>query len=214
MFVDQPPLQNRAPGWELGSKGCYDEASLRALCGALERDVGEVADGNAAGAFSGEGGVGARARGLRRGGHPPAQPSALLGAFVEVLTRLRRAAPPTCARFTATHAHGHGRANPHQNEASKPHPRGKTAGCLSLPIPPAVAALLRAETLRCDGGALGELMRDHTQLDWRALLPRIRAPCLVVAGGRSGCFPVEGCLSAAEAVPDCAAVVFERANHW
>uniref|UniRef100_A0A061R9M7 Non-heme chloroperoxidase n=1 Tax=Tetraselmis sp. GSL018 TaxID=582737 RepID=A0A061R9M7_9CHLO len=28
VFVDQAPLQNRAEGWDLGSKGCYDAASL------------------------------------------------------------------------------------------------------------------------------------------------------------------------------------------
>ena len=31
VFVDQAPLQNRAEGWEIGSKGCYDEASLHKL---------------------------------------------------------------------------------------------------------------------------------------------------------------------------------------
>jgi len=57
-------------------------------------------------------------------------------------------------------------------------------------------------------------MRDHTQLDWRALLPRITLPCLNCVGGDSGVFPVEGCLEVGRLIPDCRSVVFDRANHW
>lgn len=135
VFVDQAPLQNRVPGWALGSKGCYDEASLLRLTNTLLTDMAAVADGNA-----------------------------------------------EC--------------------------------CLSLPIPPATAAKLRSETLRCSGAALAELMRDHTQLDWRALLPRIRLPCLNCAGGKSGVFPLDGLLEVARLVPDCCTVVFDQSNHW
>ena len=46
--VDQAPLQNRAPGWTCGSKGCYDAATLAALQAALAEDMGAFADGNAA----------------------------------------------------------------------------------------------------------------------------------------------------------------------
>ena len=46
--VDQAPLQNRAPGWACGSKGCYDAATLAALQAALLRDMGAFADDNAA----------------------------------------------------------------------------------------------------------------------------------------------------------------------
>jgi pimeloyl-ACP methyl ester carboxylesterase len=48
VIVDQAPLQNRAPGWTLGSKGCYDAPTLAALQGALLADMGAFADGNAA----------------------------------------------------------------------------------------------------------------------------------------------------------------------
>jgi pimeloyl-ACP methyl ester carboxylesterase len=95
--------------------------------------------------------------------------------------------------------------------ASPPSPK---KGCLSLPVNPELLAALRAETLRCDGAALAELMRDHTQLDWRTLLPRITLPCLNLVGGRSGVFPVEGCLEVANLIEDCRSVVFDRANHW
>ena len=46
VFVDQAPLQNRAPGWDLGSKGCYDEATLRGLQKTLAEGIGAIADGN------------------------------------------------------------------------------------------------------------------------------------------------------------------------
>jgi non-heme chloroperoxidase len=46
--VDQAPLQNRAPGWALGSKGCFDAPSLARLQAALAADMPAFADGNAA----------------------------------------------------------------------------------------------------------------------------------------------------------------------
>lgn len=133
----QAPLQNRAPGWDLGSKGCYDEASLRHLQQQLAADLESIADGNA-------------------------------------------------------------------------------AGCLSLPVPEDVLAVLKAETLRCKPEALGALMADHTQLDWRPVLPLLTLPCLNVVGQCSGVFPPEGCLHIQNSgvVPDVCSVVFKRANHW
>jgi hypothetical protein len=53
VFVDQAPLQNRAPGWELGSKGCNNEATLAELQATLKSDLGAVADGNAEGGRGG-----------------------------------------------------------------------------------------------------------------------------------------------------------------
>ncbi|MEW5306494.1 MAG: hypothetical protein WDW36_008953 [Sanguina aurantia] len=91
---------------------------------------------------------------------------------------------------------------------------GNMGCCCSLPIPDETAALLRAETLRCSGEALALLMADHTQLDWRALLARIRIPFLNCVGGCSGVFPTQGCLYVGEQVPDGCNVLFSRASHW
>ena len=135
VFVDQAPLQNRAPGWELGSKGCFDGESLGRLQAALVSDLGAFADGNAA-----------------------------------------------C--------------------------------CLSRPITEATSALLKAETLRCDPRRLGQLMAEHTAADWRPILPTISAPCLVVYGPLSGCFPPEGCVYVAGAVQNGSAVAMPGCNHW
>ena len=55
-------------------------------------------------------------------------------------------------------------------------------------------------------------MRDHTQLDWRPLLPTLRGlPVLNCVGGQSGVFPVEGCLEIGRLAPECKSVVFKQA---
>ena len=46
VFVDQAPLQYRLPDWDLGSTGCFDQASLKGLQDALA-DLDSFADGNA-----------------------------------------------------------------------------------------------------------------------------------------------------------------------
>ena len=91
---------------------------------------------------------------------------------------------------------------------------GNAACCLSQPIPDATAALLKAETLRCDPVRLGRLMAEHTAKDWRPVLPTISAPCLIMYGTQSGCFPVEGCTYAAQAVQRGTAVAMPGCNHW
>lgn len=57
-------------------------------------------------------------------------------------------------------------------------------------------------------------MADHTQLDWRPLLPRLALPCLNLVGASSGVFPPDGCLTVGQLAPQCCSVVFKRANHW
>ena len=64
-----------------------------------------------------------------------------------------------------------------------------------------MAADLEAETLKCDGEQLGLLMADHTQLDWRPLLPSIQLLCLNVIGFKSGVFPVEGTEAVSQLIP-------------
>ena len=51
VLVDQAPLQNRRPDWDLGSLGCYDAASYEALAAAVRRDMSAFADGNAEACF-------------------------------------------------------------------------------------------------------------------------------------------------------------------
>ena len=135
VFVDQAPLQNRAEDWNLGSKGCYDVASLTRLQALLKNDI---------------------------------------------------------MAFT----------------------KGNCKGCLSNPIDPSYERLLMAETMKASPEGLSTLMADHTALDWRPLLPRIRIPCLVLAGAKSQIFPVEGVKEVGRLIPGSTVVVFEYEDHW
>ena len=47
VLVDQAPLQNKRPGWTLGSKGCYDAETYEKLASAVRSDMSAFADGNA-----------------------------------------------------------------------------------------------------------------------------------------------------------------------
>ena len=47
VLVDQAPLQNRRPDWNLGSKGCFDAASCGKLAAEVRADMDAFADGNA-----------------------------------------------------------------------------------------------------------------------------------------------------------------------
>ena len=59
-------------------------------------------------------------------------------------------------------------------------------------------------------------MADHTSADWRATIRVLPQKALVVAGGKSDIFPVEGCTWVATAAPAGTAysVVFARCGHW
>ena len=92
---------------------------------------------------------------------------------------------------------------------------GNADCCLAAPLADAAtAALLRAETLRCDPARLGALMADHTARDWRPLLPLLTCPLLSVYGTASGVFPPEGCAFVGTAAPRGRNVAFEGAGHW
>ncbi len=74
-------------------------------------------------------------------------------------------------------------------------------------------------TCRTDPLAMAELMADHTQIDHRKELPRcITCPVLVVAGSRSGCFPVAGTLETAALInathPGLARTMVMDSGHW
>ena len=93
--------------------------------------------------------------------------------------------------------------------------RGNAEACLSLPIPAELDALLARETNKASGEALARLMADHTQGDWRAVVRGLDAQeALVVAGGESRIFPVEGCLWVASNAPRAKCVVFRGCGHW
>ena len=93
--------------------------------------------------------------------------------------------------------------------------RGNAEACLSMPIPAELDALLACETRKADKEALARLMADHTQGDWRPVVRNLRKQeALVVAGGESRIFPVEGCDWVAKNAPKSKCVVFKGCGHW
>lgn len=92
--------------------------------------------------------------------------------------------------------------------------KGNVNGCLSNPIDPAYQRLLMAETMRADPAMLSNLMADHTSLDWRPSLKKIDIPCLVLAGGKSQIFPVEGVKEVGRLIKGSTTVVFQHEDHW
>ncbi|EKX43330.1 hypothetical protein GUITHDRAFT_42624, partial [Guillardia theta CCMP2712] len=135
VVVDQAPLQNKLDDWSFGSKGCYDEKTLKNLQNELANNFSAFAQGNY-----------------------------------------------DC--------------------------------CVSIPLSEDLKKLVIDETLLCSGPQLGRLMADHTQLDWRSLLPTIEIPFLNCVGGNSGCFPLEGTRRVGELMKSCKTVTFKEANHW
>lgn len=90
---------------------------------------------------------------------------------------------------------------------------GNNDACLSQSIPQKTTEHLILETLKADASALGKLMADHTQADWRSVLPRISIPCLNLVGSKTMCFNAQGVAYVGEKVPRCEQVYFD-AGHW
>lgn len=86
--------------------------------------------------------------------------------------------------------------------------------CSSPSVSPDVVKVLEQETLRANPAALAAVMADHTQLDWRPVLPRIQVPCLNIIGRRSAVFPFWGCEEVSRLLPNCRTLYFENENHW
>lgn len=70
----------------------------------------------------------------------------------------------------------------------------------------------------CDQAWLARLLADHTRYDHREAVELITKPTLVMAGRRSGCFPLEGMLETARRLekvrPGLARTSVFEAGHW
>jgi non-heme chloroperoxidase len=89
--------------------------------------------------------------------------------------------------------------------------------CDAGSIDPEFLELLEQETLKADPEALAKLMADHTQLDWRPVLPTISVPCLNLVGRMTAVFPWEGVATVSELLtgsPEVRTEFFEQENHW
>jgi pimeloyl-ACP methyl ester carboxylesterase len=72
---------------------------------------------------------------------------------------------------------------------------------------------LSDEIMKCPAFVKIDIMRDHTNLDWRDLLPQIKIPTLVCVARKSAIFDWEGSAYVGEKIPGAETVFFEECGH-
>lgn len=75
-------------------------------------------------------------------------------------------------------------------------------------------SLYVSESLKSQPWFTSQLMANHSNMDWRAVLPLVSCPALVIAGKKSKIFPWEGVAFAAENMPHAKLIPFEEGSHW
>ena len=73
--------------------------------------------------------------------------------------------------------------------------------------------MLAAEANKCPPYARIEIMRDHTNLDWRDFIPHIKLPTLVCVARQSKVFDWHGSAWVGENIPGAKTVFFEDSGH-
>ncbi len=91
--------------------------------------------------------------------------------------------------------------------------KGTLAACLTNEPTEEEERFFVGEMLKSPGWVQGTLMADHTNHDWRDLLPRIGLPTLVLVGRKSKIFPWEGSAYVGEHVPGAETVFLEESGH-
>lgn len=91
--------------------------------------------------------------------------------------------------------------------------RSLAATCLNHQPTQEEEDFLAAEIMKCSKLAKIEIMRDHTNLDWRDFLPEISIPSLVFVGKKSEVFPWQGSKYAADVIPNAELEIFENCGH-
>ncbi|MGN8791525.1 MULTISPECIES: alpha/beta fold hydrolase [Acidaminococcus] len=101
--------------------------------------------------------------------------------------------------------------------AAKSDPRGAAEGLVSACLKHAPSAedrnMLVDEICKCPPYVRIEIMRDHTNLDWRDFLPHINIPTLVCCARESKVFDVHGSAWVGEHIPGAQTVIFEDCSH-
>lgn len=90
---------------------------------------------------------------------------------------------------------------------------GTVKGCLYKEPSNEDLKFLTDEIMKSPARVKIEIMRDHTNLDWRDFLPYITIPTLVLVAKESKVFPWEGSAYVAEKVPNSRLEFFEKAGH-
>ncbi|WP_028708881.1 alpha/beta fold hydrolase [Propionicicella superfundia] len=96
-------------------------------------------------------------------------------------------------------------------------PRGSAEGlayaCLHNPPTPEDVAFIADEISLCPPQTRIDIMRDHTNLDWRDFLPVIDLPTLVLVARHSQVFDWQGSAYVGEQVPGAKTEFFENSGH-
>jgi non-heme chloroperoxidase len=90
---------------------------------------------------------------------------------------------------------------------------GTVHGCLTKAPSAEELSFFTREILRCPAPVQAAIMTDHTNLDWRDLVPRISVPAMVLVGRKSRIFPWEGSAWVGEHIPGAQTVFFEESGH-
>lgn len=67
--------------------------------------------------------------------------------------------------------------------------------------------------MKCSARVKIEIMRDHTNLDWRDFMPYINIPALVLVARKSKVFPWQGSAYVGEKIPGARMEFFENSSH-
>ena len=90
---------------------------------------------------------------------------------------------------------------------------GTVKGCMHREPTEEEVAFLAGEIMKCPARVKIDIMRDHTNLDWRDFLPHIAVPTLVCVALESRVFPWQGSAYVGEKVPGAQTEFFENCGH-
>lgn len=90
---------------------------------------------------------------------------------------------------------------------------GLAFGCLHHTPDKDEVKFIADEISKCPPYVRIEIMRDHTNLDWRDFIPHIKLPTLVCVARHSAIFPNEGSAWVGENIPGAKVEYFENSGH-
>ncbi|MEG1432184.1 alpha/beta fold hydrolase [Eubacterium sp.] len=97
--------------------------------------------------------------------------------------------------------------------APRENAEGLVFGCLNHDPTEEEVTTLADEISKCPPKVRIEIMRDHTNLDWRDFIPKIDIPTLVCVARKSKVFDWQGSAWVGENIPGAKTVFFENSGH-
>lgn len=97
--------------------------------------------------------------------------------------------------------------------AEKANAEGLVSACLNRTPTDKEVEFLSGEIMKCSARVKIEIMRDHTNLDWRDFMPYINIPALVLVARKSKVFPWQGSAYVGEKIPGARMEFFENSSH-